>query len=197
MQSQNPSRRTMLKRMLLGLGLCVSEGVLLNNAVAAAMSYDATTSQTGLFTPQERAVLKAICECVIPRTDTPGAVDVGCTEFVEHQLLVVFSAGTQQACKSVLQSIYQRSAIDTGKSFELLTTETQIALLEKLEAMQQPFSQEQYGPFKQLKSLIVFGYYTSMPGATQELTYQAVPGRFVGSVPYADIGSAYSSKDYY
>ena len=197
MQSHNSSRRDLLKRMAMGLGVCAAEGALLNNAVAAALSYDASSSQSGLFTPQQRAVLNAICECVIPRTDTPGAAEVGCAEFVEHQLLVVFASDTQQACQGVLQTIHQVSTNEQGKPFASRSVAEQIALLEKLEAMQPPFTHLEYGPFKQLKNLIVFGYYTSMPGATQELTYLAVPGRFVGSVPLADIGSAYSSKDYY
>jgi len=43
----------------------------------------------------------------------------------------------------------------------------------------------------------VFGYYTSQPGATKELTYLPLPGGFKGSVPLASVGSAYSSKAYY
>ena len=48
-----------------------------------------------------------------------------------------------------------------------------------------------------LKGLIVFGYYTSEEGATQELHYVAMPDGFKGSVPLSLVKSAYSSKAYY
>jgi gluconate 2-dehydrogenase gamma chain len=46
--------------------------------------------------------------------------------------------------------------------------------------------------FRTMKELTLLGYYTSQVGATQELKYAQVPGRFDGCVPYATIGRAWS-----
>ena len=43
-----------------------------------------------------------------------------------------------------------------------------------------------------MKELTLVGYYTSEAGATEELTYEPVPGVWEGCVPYEDIGSAWS-----
>jgi hypothetical protein len=47
--------------------------------------------------------------------------------------------------------------------------------------------------FASVQSLVVLGYYTSELGATTELRYDPIPGRFDGSVDYLDIGRQWSS----
>ena len=46
--------------------------------------------------------------------------------------------------------------------------------------------------FPWLKELTLVGYYTSEIGASQELRYVHVAGRYDGDVPYRQIGRAYS-----
>lgn len=46
--------------------------------------------------------------------------------------------------------------------------------------------------FRTMKELTLLGYYTSQAGATQELKYARVPGRFEGCVPFASVGRAWS-----
>jgi gluconate 2-dehydrogenase gamma chain len=54
------------------------------------------------------------------------------------------------------------------------------------EPQRQPF-------FHTMKELTLLGYYTSQIGATQELKYAQVPGRFDGCVPFATVGRAWST----
>ena len=51
--------------------------------------------------------------------------------------------------------------------------------------------------FKALKSLLVFGFFTTEVGATQALNYQAVPGGFKGSVSYSSLKKSWGSLAYY
>lgn len=46
--------------------------------------------------------------------------------------------------------------------------------------------------FRTFKELTVVGYYTSQVGATRELKYSRVPGRFHGCVPFKTVGRAWS-----
>ena len=46
--------------------------------------------------------------------------------------------------------------------------------------------------YRQLKELTVAGYYTSEVGATQELQWQAAPGRYDSDVPLSEIGRAWA-----
>ena len=47
--------------------------------------------------------------------------------------------------------------------------------------------------FRMMKELTVLGYYTSQLGATKELRYARVPGKFVGCVPLAKVGRSWAS----
>jgi hypothetical protein len=47
--------------------------------------------------------------------------------------------------------------------------------------------------WRTMKELTLLGYYTSEPGATQELRYAASPGRFEGCVPLERIGRAWAT----
>ncbi len=55
----------------------------------------------------------------------------------------------------------------------------------KAPAHSQPF-------FRTMKELTLLGYYTSEIGATRELTYTQVPGRFEGCVPLTRVGRAWA-----
>lgn len=46
--------------------------------------------------------------------------------------------------------------------------------------------------FRTMKELTVVGYYTSEAGATQELQYEHVPGRWVPCAPLEDIGRSWA-----
>lgn len=46
--------------------------------------------------------------------------------------------------------------------------------------------------FRTIKELVIVGYYTSQPGATKELRYVQVPGRFDGCVPMSKIGRTWA-----
>jgi len=47
--------------------------------------------------------------------------------------------------------------------------------------------------FHTMKELTLLGYYTSQPGATKELRYVQVPGRFDGCVPFSKVGRAWAT----
>ena len=46
--------------------------------------------------------------------------------------------------------------------------------------------------FRQLKELTLAGYYTSEPGATEELQWLAAPGRWDADVPLSEVGRAWA-----
>ena len=52
---------------------------------------------------------------------------------------------------------------------------------------------DQHAPFfNKIKELTVLGYYTSEVGATRELAYNPVPGKFDGDYDYAKVGRQWS-----
>lgn len=118
-------------------------------------------------------LLSAVCECVIPRTDTPGAADVGVPQFValalQHQL-----EGTQGL--SEMLAWLQSQLAATGGSIS-----DGVSALDA-----QAFSADgRSSPWHQLKALTLLGYYTSKAGAEEELRYELVPGRYDPNIALA------------
>ena len=68
-------------------------------------------------------------------------------------------------------------------AFSALPVTQQQGLLRDVENLK-GFSADQKAQFSLLKSLVVFGFFTSETGATVALNYLAVPGGFTGSLPY-------------
>lgn len=46
--------------------------------------------------------------------------------------------------------------------------------------------------FRQLKDLTLFGYYTSQKIGQEVLSYEAIPGPFVGCIPVSEVGNAWN-----
>ncbi|QJR82917.1 twin-arginine translocation signal domain-containing protein [Alteromonas pelagimontana] len=193
------SRRDILKGVSVIAGSATASVLLSSKSMAALSTYSQGNGKEKpkLFSPLQTEVLKKVCELTIPKTDTPSAADVNCHHFVDHQLQAVFTPNEGDAIVEVLNKIAHSSEDKYATGFTAAKETQQLELLTALEAKESPFTDQHHQAFKMLKGLIVFGYYTSMPGATKELTYLAVPGGFRGSVPYSEIGSAYSSKAFY
>lgn len=185
--------------VLMGAG--VSAQLMSGQALASALSYQAESDSTNqalkLFTEKQMQCLHDICAQVLPQTDTPSAAQLGVHGFIDHQLSVCFSKEQQQQAIAIVEKIEQMAMSHWQKSYVELTAKQQILLLEQLEAQQAGFDEQDGAAFSLLKSLIVYGYFTTEIGATQVLAYQAVPGGFKGSIPYASVGKSYGSLAYY
>jgi len=64
-------------------------------ASAAAYIADSGEKQLKTFTQSQLLNLKAIAQTIIPATDTPGAGDVDCHGFIDHQLATSQVGATQ------------------------------------------------------------------------------------------------------
>ncbi|MDC8830195.1 gluconate 2-dehydrogenase subunit 3 family protein [Alteromonas gilva] len=193
------NRRQLLKVISTVAGSAVASTLLSAPSIASSATFNAAQNNTTgrLFSTSQLEALRQICQLTIPATSTPGAADVNCHHFIDHQLRVVFPRTVQDEAVAILKKISAAGDQYGDAPFENLSPDIQIKLLTDLEAASGPFTRQDKDAFKQIKGLIVFGYYTSLPGATKELTYLAVPGEFKGSVALSKVGSAYSSKAYY
>ena len=132
--------------------------------------------------------LNAICDLVIPETETPGALAVGVPQFVVLALEHEFEGG-RPGDLAVLES--ELVATSGRPVDELDLGEFNLALAE-LDA--NAFASDSVGEsvWPRIKSLIVMGYYTSEAGASEELHYVLDPGRWDPDIPADDETRAYS-----
>ena len=196
--STSLDRRGFLKSLSVVLGTAAASNVLAGEKLAMALAYhgEGTGKQTKLFNPVQKKTLFAICDAVLPKTDTPSATEVDCHGFAEHQLLHCYQTSEQQSCQSILDAIESYAKAQHQSSYATLSIEQQQAVLRQVEGLK-GFSEQQKSQFTLLKSLIVFGYFTSEVGATVALNYLAVPGGFTGSLPHDESIKGWGSLSYY
>ena len=195
------SKRSFLHGLSLLVGGAAATQLLGGNAISTALAYapspDSTSRAGKIFSQADMALLRDICAQVIPKTNTPGAAEVDTHGFIDNQLYHCYEPEDQQKVTSVLLKINQIALSRHKQRFSGTTTAQQLALLTDLEKPGNGFDDADRSQFKFLKGQIVFGYYTSEVGASQELEYLAIPGGFKGSIPYDSVGKAWGSKNRY
>lgn len=193
-------RRWFLKTLGTTVGASAAATLITSAGLTSAFAYtprnESALLDGKLLNKGHMKLLHDICETVLPRTDTPSAAEVDCHGFIDHQLGQCHTKQQQESVKTLLNTIEGRAQSLYTSSYTELTAKQKTDLLIAVEA-KQGFSDSQLTDFKFLKGLIIFGYFTSEVGATQALTYQAVPGGYKGSIPMTPNTKAYGSLNFY
>jgi hypothetical protein len=190
--SDGVSRRAALKQLALACGLALSASSLSALAASFSASTDFSRSKKTLLTAKQLELVRTLGDIIIPATDTPGAVAAGVHDFINHYTAYCASSAEQQQLLATLARIESAAHDEFKTAFTALTNAQQLQLLNAMEQAQNGFSQADRKGLKQLKALVVFGYYTSEPGATQELAYLAIPGGYKGNFKLKEIGRAWA-----
>ncbi len=131
------------------------------------------------LTADQAALVTAIADQIIPRTDTPGASDVGVTAFIDHLLAHWYEDDARDHFITGLAAIERRA----GGRYLDLAPERQVAFLTLLDGVKgEPGSAE--SAFAMLKSLTVYGYFTAEKVVKEVTKEPIIPGRFDGCVRF-------------
>ncbi|MBU3077372.1 gluconate 2-dehydrogenase subunit 3 family protein [Sphingomonas quercus] len=143
-----------------------------------------------VFTPDQRALVTALCERVMPTTDTPGAIAAGVPDYIEHMLSDWAVDDDRATILDGLAAIEARSRRDYRAGAASASPEQQDALLTLAMNGALPGGAAFFENFRQL---VVTGYFTSEIGITQEREYLPVPGRYDGAYPYSSVNKVFSA----
>ena len=129
------------------------------------------------FPADYRILLAEMADTILPDTDSPGAKAAKTEEFI---ILSVDNCMTLPRRKRFLDDLLaadERCLREQGASFVNCSAEKRIDFFKKLEAENTADLDPEFPPFfKVLKTLTLYGYFTSEIGATQALNYDPVPG---------------------
>lgn len=188
------SRREALQRLTVLVGGAVSAPTVdaLLSGLRAEPAPPGWTPQA--LSPQQADLLGTLVDLIIPRTDTPGAKDAGVPVFidklledwvtpVERDRFVTGLAGVDDAMRKAHGVAFLDAA--PGQQQALVIRLDREAIEARRESEPRPF-------FSTLKEWTLVGYYTSEVGATQELQWLAVPGRYDGDVPLGEVGRTWA-----
>jgi len=136
----------------------------------------------GGLSEQQLALIGAVADTILPRTDTPSATDVGVPAFVDVVVSENDSDEDRAAFVAGLDLIEARAKNAAGNAFAQLEPSARASVIESIEAEADRRS-EPARTYWRLKGLIVHGYFTSEPVMKEVLKVEVMPGRFEGSSP--------------
>ena len=144
------------------------------------------------FVTQNRALLTALAETIIPGTEVPGARDAGVGDFILKMVLNCTERKEQNRFVDGLKDIQQHCQKEYGRGYEQCAAAEQEAAMLLCERAGRPkagiagkVEARLLGRsfFSLLKEYTVEGYCTSEPGATKGLAYLYIPGSYKGCLP--------------
>jgi hypothetical protein len=185
------NRREAIRLLASGAALPLVPGTSLAMLRAARAAVVAETTLRSLNAHQAE-IVKTIAEMILPRTETPGATDVGACEFIDLMLTEWYDDAERSHFLEGMTEVDARSQTLFGREFlacsEPRRGEILMALAQKMMADAparnprpsrgdwQTKSNENF--YSVLRRLTLTAYYTSEAGATDALHYEVIPDHF-------------------
>jgi gluconate 2-dehydrogenase gamma chain len=191
------NRRDAVKLTTLVLGASLSAPVMFE--VLQSCSPNKTGDlKSSSFSNTHGNLISEIAESIIPKTDTPGAMEAGVPDFIEKFVQNVYTDDQRKRFMDGLDAMDDLSKKKYGKKFLKISDEEKTALIESMnrEALADNAGAKdpRNGPFiLMIKEITLLGFFTSMSGATQTLQYLPIPGRFNGCMPLSEVGRAWAT----
>ena len=140
---------------------------------------------TAFFSSAEMTLIGALCNTIIPDTDSGGAVAAGVPTVLQDLATLWGDDDYRRFWRAGLRDLDAKLSDVTNGGFAGLS---EAARNDRLSAYDAKVfeSQVEDNFYKAFKSTVVQAYYMSEIGASEELAYEPVPGDWKGCVPLSD-----------
>jgi hypothetical protein len=199
----------MNRRELTLRAIAAMTGVMAGTPVLRVLAGEAPASVTAHSALDTRGaqMVSVLAEMIIPRTDSPGAIDAGVPAFVEMMVSEWYTDIERKIFLDGLRQLELWCLLNHQKNFLQGDEAMRTAALSEAEKAASTYVSPFGGPmaaamtklvdehtpfFSKLKELVVIGYFTSEAGATKELSYNPMPMRYEGDYDYATTGRQWS-----
>jgi hypothetical protein len=183
------NRREWLKSMTtLAVGVAAAPSLLAVFDAHAAAQKGGPAPQ--FFSAPQHDTVTAVVDIIVPRTDTPGAVDAGVPRFIDQMFKDVYTPEEQKRYLTAMAAFEKEG----GKPFAQLDAKQRLALVTKLHEQAlikgKDLDPESAAAFVLMtKKLATSGFFISQPGCTQVMQYMPVPGAYHGDIPLSEAGN--------
>jgi len=154
------------------------------------------------FTTAEANCISTLVETILPRTETPGALDVKVDLFLDKIFAQTYDAAGQKQVSADIAKFNAACKESHGAVFADLSPENRISVLTAAERNSGKFNQgiwgksigdqEPIGFYRSIKSMAIWAYCTSEKIGKEVLSYDPVPGAYKGCIPLSDVGNKWS-----
>jgi gluconate 2-dehydrogenase gamma chain len=161
-------------------------GVALSPAWLSAIDQAARRATQGSrLTLTHAAIAGSVADRILPRTDTPGAADVGVPAFINLLYGDFMTPAERKMLTDGLNEVDAAAKAAHGGAFTTLSPDRQDTVLRAIARAEEGKDQ---GFFRLIRSATILGYFTSEPVGRNVLHYDPVPGRYEGCVPIEQVG---------
>ena len=174
------TRREAIRRAALAAGV-----VLSTEWLSVVDGFRPAVAQASRLSSTHASLAGVIADRILPRTDTPGAADVGVPAFIELLYADFMTPAEQKMLTDGLDGVEAAAKSAHGASFLGLPADRQDAVLRAIAKAEE---EREQGFFRLIRSATVLGYFTSEPIGRNVLHYDPVPGAFDGCVPIDQVG---------
>lgn len=185
-------RREALRKTAMVMGAAVSSSTIIAFLQSCKSAPDLNYKPV-FFTEDQARIVSEIAEIILPKTDTPGAKEVGVPNFIDMLINDCYKPEDQKSFVDGLAKLDEAAKKSYGDSFIYLDSAKQKEYVKKIhdEAVGEVKKDKSIPrPFiLKLKELTMLGFFTSEPGATQVLQYSQVPGAYHGCIPLSEAGN--------
>jgi gluconate 2-dehydrogenase gamma chain len=185
-------RREALRKTALLMGAAVSASTV-SAFLYGCKSTPELNYKPVFFSEDQARLVSELAEIILPKTDTPGAKEVGVPNFIDMMVKDCYKEEDQKKFLDGLTAFDEAAKKELGDSFIQANAEKQLAYVKKVhdEAVNAGKADPKLPrPFiLKVKELTMLGYFVSEPGATKVLQYIAVPGAYHGCIPIAEAGN--------
>lgn len=158
--------------------------------------------QPSFLTDSEAQCLSALVDTILPRTDTPGALDVKADVFLDKVFAQVYDESGQKSIRADIAKFDADCVKSHGSTFASLSAEDKTAVLKAHEANSPKYNgtvwgtavgkQEPVGFYRSIKSMSLWAFFTSQKIGKETLNYDPIPQEYDGCKPLADVGYRWS-----
>ena len=152
----------------------------------------------GFFSTDEARFLESYIDTLLPKTDTPGGLEVGVHQFIDR-VMAATNTDTEDLVpmQQGMRDFDADSRTRFGKVFHELEADQRGQLFSDAEKAPryQPAvwgtavgEQPPVGFYRSLKSMVLWGYLSSERIGTEVLVYDPVPGEYDGDYPLSETG---------
>ncbi|MGI4733892.1 MAG: gluconate 2-dehydrogenase subunit 3 family protein [Janthinobacterium lividum] len=181
------NRRIAVKNLVLLAGAATVLPSCLSQTKKQAQT---TAPPAAALTASQQQLLADVCETLMPRTDTPGAKDLGLHLYVLKMLTDCTPAKEQQIFVAGLGQLDAAAQRQQGHSFAASTLPQRAALLQQLDQQPADSSDVLVGFYRIARQLTMDGYTNSKYFMTKEVVYELVPSRYNGHYPVSKVDLA-------
>ncbi len=187
------NRREYIQQTAAYLGYAISASSFIG-ILDSCQKSENTSWKLDFFDEQQAITISQIAETICPKTDSPGAIELGIPQFIDKMTKHILSENDQKVIIEGIQALNKDCQDKFGKPFAACTSKDKEQILTELDKNSPKFPTSMWGItlvekpepitfFRRIKSLTLLGYFTSEKIAKNHLVYDPIPGKYVACMP--------------